>query len=74
MTVKDYLVELLLDDDAEFMEALSALDSLEGEYIDKELFPDPCIFQLLLDLIIFVGEFFSVWVAVVLEDNLECLH
>ena len=31
LTEKDYLVELLLDDDAEFMEALSALDSLEGE-------------------------------------------
>jgi len=31
LTVKDHLVELLLDDDAEFMEALSALDSLDGE-------------------------------------------
>ena len=46
--------------------------------MDNELFPDPCIFQLLLELFLdrmmFVGEFFSVWVAVVLEDVLECLH
>ena len=42
-----YLVELLLDEDAECIEALSALESRVGEYTAIGLFLAPGIFQLL---------------------------
>ena len=43
-----YLIELLLDDDAEWMEALSALHSLDELYADTEPSPELCRFHLLM--------------------------